>query len=108
MPVQFAASSGAWRRCGVSGARGVKHAEDDDFGQPGTLYREVLSETDRDHLVTNIVDHLKGGAKPDMQQRAVEYWTKVDANLGGRVRATLDRNRDGHKADRAAAEGNNR
>ncbi|MGZ6174353.1 MAG: catalase [Candidatus Binataceae bacterium] len=85
----------------------VKHAEDDDFGQPGTLYREVLSETDRDHLVTNIVNHLKGGAKPDMQQRAVEYWTKVDANLGGRVRATLDGNRDGRKADRAAAEGNN-
>jgi catalase len=54
------------------------------FGQPGTLYREVLSETDRDHLVTNIVNHLKGGAKPDMQQRAVEYWTKVDANLGGK------------------------
>jgi catalase len=85
----------------------LKHAEDDDFGQPGTLYREVLSETDRDHLVTNIVNHLKGGAKPDMQQRAVEYWTKVDANLGARIRATLDGNRDGRKADRAAAEGNN-
>ena len=31
--------------------------EDDDFGQAGSLYREVLTETDRDHLVTNIVGH---------------------------------------------------
>ena len=35
----------------------AKHAEDDDFGQPGTLYREVMSDTDREHLVDNIVGH---------------------------------------------------
>ncbi len=29
----------------------AKHAEDDDFGQAGTLYREVMSDLDRDHLV---------------------------------------------------------
>lgn len=55
----------------------VKHAQDDDFAQPETLYREVLSETDRDHLVTNIVGHLKDGVKPEMQQRAIQYWSKV-------------------------------
>ena len=71
----------------------VMHAQDDDFRQPGTLYREVLSATDRDHLVTNIVGHLKGGVNPEMQQRAVQYWTKVDAALGARIRAALDGNR---------------
>ena len=30
------------------------HKEDDDFGQAGALYRNVLSETDREHLVGNI------------------------------------------------------
>ena len=35
----------------------AKHAEDDDFGQAGTMYREVMSDTDRDHLVDNIVGH---------------------------------------------------
>jgi catalase len=34
-----------------------KHAEDDDFVQPGRLYREVMSDTDREHIVTNIVGH---------------------------------------------------
>jgi catalase len=71
----------------------VKHANDDDFVQPRTLYREVLSATDRDHLVTNIVGHLKEAVKSDMQQRAVQYWTKVDATLGARIRATLEGNR---------------
>src|SRR5260370_38277815 len=30
-------------------------ADDDDFGQPGTLVREVMSETARDHPVSTIV-----------------------------------------------------
>jgi catalase len=83
----------------------VKHAQDDDFGQPGTLYREVLSATDRDHLVTNIVGHLKDGVKPEMQQRAVQYWTKVDAALGARIRAALEGNRGAREGDGAAVEG---
>ena len=33
------------------------HREDDDFVQPGALVREVLSETDRAHLVDNVVGH---------------------------------------------------
>src|SRR3954452_15169369 len=33
------------------------HAEDDDFGQAGTLVRDVLADTDRDGLVSNIVGH---------------------------------------------------
>ncbi|MFD0502038.1 catalase-related domain-containing protein [Streptomyces chiangmaiensis] len=37
------------------------HPEDDDFIQPGTLYREVMTHTDRDHLVDNIVAHLGQG-----------------------------------------------
>ena len=53
----------------------------------------MLSGTDRDHLVTNIVGHLKDGVKPDMQQRAVQYWTQVDAILGAQIRAALDSNR---------------
>ena len=34
-----------------------KHVDDDDFGQAGSLVRDVLSETDREHLVTNVVGH---------------------------------------------------
>ena len=38
-------------------AAATLHSQDDDFTQPGELYRNVLSETDREHLVTNIVGH---------------------------------------------------
>ncbi len=33
------------------------HREDGDFTQPGNLVRHVMSDTDRAHLVTNIVAH---------------------------------------------------
>jgi catalase len=66
-----------------------------------------LSGPDRDHLVTNIVGHLKGGVKPDMQQRAIEYWTKVDATLGARIRTALAGNRGALEGDGPAAERGN-
>ncbi len=66
-----------------------KHAEDDDFGQPGTLYREVMDDTDREHLVTNIVGHASDDVTSEMQQRVIAYWTNVDADLGARVAAGL-------------------
>ena len=34
------------------------HAEDDDWGQPGTLVREVMDDAARDRLVGNVVGHL--------------------------------------------------
>ena len=66
-----------------------KHAEDDDFGQAGTLYREVMSDTDREHLVTNIAGHASDEVSADMQLRVIAYWTNVDAQLGARVAAAL-------------------
>jgi len=62
------------------------HKDDDDFIQPGTLYRQVMTPTDRDHLVDNIVGHLSQGVERFIQERAVnDYWAKVDPDLGARV-----------------------
>ncbi|WP_308280784.1 catalase-related domain-containing protein [Streptomyces barringtoniae] len=62
------------------------HKGDDDFIQPGTLYRDVMTPTDQDHLVENIVSHLSQEVERFVQERAVnDYWTKVDPNLGARV-----------------------
>jgi catalase len=64
----------------------VAHKDDSDFIQPGTLYREVMSATDRDHLVGNIVWHLSQGVERRIQERAVrDYWSKVDSDLGSRI-----------------------
>jgi catalase len=66
-----------------------KHAEDDDFVQPGALYRDVMNETDRDHLASNIVTHASDNVSDDVTRRVIDYWTSVDAGLGARVATGL-------------------
>jgi catalase len=56
----------------------------DDFVQPGNLYRNVMKEEDREHLVGNIVDHL-GGAQKRIQLRQTALFFKADPEYGRRV-----------------------
>jgi len=67
----------------------AKHAGDDDFGQAGALYRETMDDAERDELVENIVGHASAEVTSEVQERVVEYWTNVDAELGQRVGAGL-------------------
>jgi catalase len=39
----------------------VLRRDDDDFGQAGTMVREVLDDAARDRLVSNVVGHLRNG-----------------------------------------------
>jgi len=59
--------------------------DDDDFGQAGTLVRDVLDDAARDRLVANVVGHLSAGVSAAVLKRALEYWRKVDKNLGDRI-----------------------
>ena len=61
------------------------HAEDDDWGQAGTMVREVLDDPARDRLVDNIVGHLLNGVSEPVLVRAFGYWRNVDKALGDRV-----------------------
>jgi catalase len=61
------------------------HAEDDDWGQAGTLVREVLDNAARERLVGNIVGHLLHGVTEPVLQRAFQYWRNVDRDLGEKV-----------------------
>ena len=79
---------------GVDGAEMIRaaatlHSEDDDFGQPGTLVREVMNDAEREHLASNIIGHATNAVTPEIQRRVVEYWTNVDADLGARVAAGI-------------------
>ncbi|MCU1450023.1 MAG: Catalase, partial [Acidimicrobiales bacterium] len=67
------------------------HRDDDDFVQPGALWRDVLSESERAHLVSNIVIHLGDGVESDIQARAVEYWRRGDPHHRARVAKDLRR-----------------
>ena len=50
----------------------VDHAEDDDWGQAGTLVRDVLDDAARDRLVDNVVGHLLNGVTEPILQRAFD------------------------------------
>jgi catalase len=63
------------------------HADDDDFGQAGTMVREVLDDAARQRLVDNIVGHLLNGVSDKVLVRAFEYWRQVDHELGDRIEA---------------------
>ena len=63
----------------------VDHAEDDDWGQAGTLVREVMDDDARARLVDNIVGHLLNGVSEPILERAFTYWGNVDADLGKQV-----------------------
>lgn len=61
------------------------HAEDDDFGQPGTLVREVFGDFERDQLVDQVAGSLLGGVREPVLSRALDYWKSVDAGVGQRI-----------------------
>ncbi|WP_336792268.1 catalase [Gordonia malaquae] len=63
----------------------VDHAEDDDFGQPGTLVRDVLDDAARDRLADNVAGHLLDGVSEPVLLRAFEYWRTIDADLGATI-----------------------
>jgi catalase len=65
------------------------HADDDDWGQAGTLVRDVMDAAERDRLVGNIAGHLLAGVTEPVLERAFEYWRNVDKEVGQRVEDTV-------------------
>ena len=79
-----------------------KHAEDDDFAQARTLVDKIMCDTDREHLISNIVVHASNEVTEEIQWRVIAYWSNVDAELGARVAAGLGRD-NGASANGAQA-----
>ncbi|WNI17487.1 catalase [Actinacidiphila sp. ITFR-21] len=61
------------------------HAQDDDFGQAGTMVREVLDDAARDRLVSNVAWHLGDGVSAPVLERALAYWRSIDQHVGDRI-----------------------
>ncbi len=64
------------------------HAEDDDFGQAGTLVREVFDEAQRDTLVATVTGALSG-VTGEVLDRAFAYWRSVDPAIGKRIETAV-------------------
>ena len=69
-------------------ARHAYELSDVDFVQAGELYRKVMSDEDREHLIGNIVSHLRG-ARTCLQLRQSALFYKADPEYGTRVAAGL-------------------
>ncbi len=84
-PERFDPAAG-WETAGemVRNAYSLR-AEDDDFGQPGTMVREVLDDAARARLVDNVAGHLLNGVSAPVLERALQYWRNIDKNVGDRI-----------------------
>ena len=65
-------------------ARHAYELGDVDFVQAGELYRTVMTDEDRAHLISNIVGHL-GGAQQRIQLRQTALFYKAEADYGTRI-----------------------
>ena len=63
------------------------HAEDDDFGQAGTLVREVFNDAQRDQFVQTLIGQGKGLKRDEVRERFFWYWKSVDETIGARIEA---------------------
>jgi catalase len=61
------------------------HAEDDDFGQAGTLVRDVMNDAERERLASNIIGHASNDVSEPVLDRVFQYWRNVDKKLGDKV-----------------------
>ncbi|PPH65263.1 catalase [Rathayibacter toxicus] len=71
-------------------AAATLHPEDDDFGQAGALYRDVLDDDARTRLVANIAGHMSKVTRPELRERVLQYWANVDSSLSHRVADALE------------------
>ncbi|WP_149204692.1 catalase [Actinotalea subterranea] len=85
-----AAESPGWESDGaLVRAAATLHEQDSDWGQAGTLYREVFDDAARARFLDTITGHVGGVKSEDIRERAIAYWTNVDAGLGSALRANL-------------------
>jgi catalase len=84
------AGVGGWESDGeLVRSAATLHPEDSDFGQAGTLYREVFDDAAKARFLETITGAVGGTTVPEIRERAIQYWTNVDAALGAALRTNL-------------------
>ena len=64
--------------------------DDDDFGQPGILYREVFTDEIREEFHETLLGQANAITIAEIRERFFQYWTNVDENLGALLRKKYD------------------
>ena len=74
---------GSWETDGaLIRAAQTLHSEDDDFGQAGTLYRDVFDDAAKVRIQQVLIGQYNALTIDRVKERFIWYWTQVDANLG--------------------------
>lgn len=64
-------------------------AEDDDWGQAGTLVRDVMDDAERERLVSNVAGALRDGVSEPVLERAFDYWKSIDKETGNKIETAV-------------------
>jgi catalase len=89
----------------ITRAAYVSHAEDDDWGQAGSMVRDVPDAAGRERLVDNVVGHLLNAVTEPVLERAFVYWRNIDKDTGDKIAAAVAAKKD-EKDSKAADQGN--
>ncbi|HEY0248123.1 MAG TPA: catalase [Gryllotalpicola sp.] len=83
---------GAWESDGaLVRAAASRHAEDDDFGQAGTLYREVFTPEQKQRFLQTLTGQGRSLQDAGVKARFLRYWASVDPDLGDALATALGR-----------------
>ncbi|WP_407318159.1 catalase [Isoptericola halotolerans] len=84
------ASEGSWESDGaLLRSAYTLHSEDDDFGQAGTLYREVFDDAAKARFLENLTGQGRSITIDEIRERFFQYWSNVDAELGAKLRSEV-------------------
>ncbi|RYV52513.1 catalase [Pengzhenrongella frigida] len=85
-----AAGEGSWENDGaLVRSAATLHSQDSDFGQAGTLYRDVFDDAAKARFVATLTGQGSSITIPEIRERFFGYWTSVDADLGAKLRAAV-------------------
>ncbi|SDC73819.1 catalase [Sanguibacter gelidistatuariae] len=81
------AGMGSWENDGeLTRAAATLRSEDSDFGQAGTLYREVYDDAAKARFLDTLTGQGDSITSLAILERFFWYWTSVDENLGAALR----------------------
>jgi catalase len=84
------AAEGSWANDGeLVRAAQTLHSEDDDFGQAGTLYRDVFDDGAKARITDTLVGQYNSLTVDRIKEQFISYWTNVDATLGANIAAAV-------------------
>jgi catalase len=70
-------------------AAATLHADDNDFGQAGTLVRNVFTDEQRARFVVTLTGQYEGIKDEGIKARFLEYWTNVDADVAQKIQQAV-------------------